>query len=517
MERKVGIIGAGISGLLACKYVLEMGFIPIVFEAKPGIGGLWNHTIKTTKLQTPKQAYQFSDFPWPSSVKEDFPDHNQVMEYIESYARHFDLLQYIKFNSRVTGIEYEGASDEDMASWDLWGGNGDPFSLQGKWNITVEDIHRKSTQVYQVEFVILCIGRFSEVPNIPEFPPNQGPEAFDGKVIHSMHYSSMDDVDAAKFIEGKRVTVVGIQKSALDIASECAMVNGVENPCTLLYRNAHWQLPHYFPWGVPLALLYFNRFAEFMIHKPGEGFMLSLLATLLSPLRWLQSKFIGSYIRWNLQLKKYNMIPKQSFNKDFSGCTLAITPENFFYRVEEGSIILKKSATFSFCKNGLMIDGDTAPLETDVVILATGYKGDEKLKNLFVSSTFQKYIFGSSNTTVPLYRECINPRIPQLAIIGYSESLANLYSFEMRCKWLAHLLKGTFKLPRIKEMEVDVLSWEKYMKDHSSEYYRRSCNSLLQIWYNDRLCKDMKCNPRRKKGFFKELFEPYGPMDYANL
>ncbi|KAF5193010.1 flavin-dependent monooxygenase [Thalictrum thalictroides] len=294
MERQVGIIGAGISGLLACKYVLEMGFNPIVFEAKPS--------------------------------------------------------------------------------------------------------------VYQVVFVILCVGRFSDVPNIPVFPLNQGPEVFDGKVVHSMHYSSMDDIDAAKFIEGKRVTVVGIQKSALDIATECTMVNGVENPCTVLYRNAHWSIPHYFPWGVPLALLYFNRFAELMIHKPGEGFMLYLLATLLSPLRWLQSKFVESYLKWKLHLKKYNMIPKQSFNKDAFSCTIAITPDNFFDRVEEGSIILKKSATFSFCKNGLMIEGDIAPLETDVVILATGYKGDEKLKNIFVSSTFQKYIFGASNTTVPLYR-----------------------------------------------------------------------------------------------------------------
>lgn len=113
-------------------------------------------------------------------------------------------------------------------------------------------------------------------------------------------------------------------------------------------------------------------------------------------------------------------------------------------------------------------------------------------------------------------RECIQPRIPQLAVIGFSESFSNLFTSEIRCRWVVELLDGGFKLPSIEEMEKDISNWDDYMKKSSGEYYQRSCITALDIWYNDQLCKDMGWNPRRKKGFWADLFQPYGPMDYAN-
>ncbi|XXG39145.1 hypothetical protein AAC387_Pa01g0182 [Persea americana] len=100
MDRRVGVVGAGIGGLLACKYMLEKGFHPIVFEAQSGVGGVWTCTVETTKLQSHKDYYQFSDFPWPPSVKEDFPNSKQVLEYVELYAQHLSSTPHkIQFHS----------------------------------------------------------------------------------------------------------------------------------------------------------------------------------------------------------------------------------------------------------------------------------------------------------------------------------------------------------------------------------------------------------------------------------
>lgn len=120
--------------------------------------------------------------------------------------------------------------------------------------------------------------------------------------------------------------------------------------------------------------------------------------------RWLFNKITERHFTRNMPLmKKHGMVPDHSFCQGYSSCLIGMLPDKFYGRVEEGSITLKRPTTFTFCKDGLVIDKGEV-VRSDLVIFATGFKGDQKLRNIFASKWFQQIAAGSATAMAPLYR-----------------------------------------------------------------------------------------------------------------
>ena len=137
ISSKIGILGGGISGLAAAKQLSEHN--PMVFEATDSIGGVWKHcSFRTTKLQTPRCDYEFSDYPWPMRDNSTFPSYAEILDYLNSYANHFDLFKFIHFNSRVIQIRY--LATEESAPANQLSTHDHHVKLSGKpvWEVAVE-------------------------------------------------------------------------------------------------------------------------------------------------------------------------------------------------------------------------------------------------------------------------------------------------------------------------------------------------------------------------------------------
>ncbi|MCO5553583.1 hypothetical protein L7F22_007106 [Adiantum nelumboides] len=522
-NREVGIIGAGLSGLCACKHLMQHGFKPTVMEARGYVGGIWRHTCSITQLQTTSDAYQFSDFAWPHGTPP-YPHHQKVIDYLDSYANHFHIKDRILFNCKVVAVKCtlkEGVSF--MQKGLVWGSKGCAFadinhnSRHSKvWHVLVE---RRDSELddmvkydwLQFDFLVLCMGRYGD-PSYPTFPLNRGPDMFSGKVLHAMEYTMLDNASAARMLKGKRVVVVGYMKSAIDITMEAAASNQ-GHPCHLIFRTTNWVTIDKSMFGKFVSLFYSTRFAELMHHKPCQGWLFSLLSICLSPLKWLSSKIIELYLLWHLPILKYGLMPKHSFSEHFSACKAFLVPDEFFPRVEKGEILLHKTSEWSFCKDGVVLhDGTFVP--ADIVILATGFDSHTKIMSL-LPFEYSSLLLDPCGV-IPLYRGTIHPQIPHLAILGYQLKSSYVLASEMSARWLAHFLEGRFSLPSVLDMEKDAQEWINHQSAVSPFFREKVCNASAPIWHCDQMCRDIGWNPRRKKSLFQELFSSYSNLDYKD-
>lgn len=140
---RVAILGAGVSGLAAAKQLSHLN--PVVFEATGSLGGVWQHcSYRSTRLQSLRCDYEFSDFPWPDRDNSNFPSHAEIVDYLTAYAKHFDLLKNIRFNSKVVEVQFIG----DRKPTDNLADFGNLLPGKPVWEIAVQTGTSETIQVY---------------------------------------------------------------------------------------------------------------------------------------------------------------------------------------------------------------------------------------------------------------------------------------------------------------------------------------------------------------------------------
>ncbi|GBL81282.1 Dimethylaniline monooxygenase [N-oxide-forming] 5 [Araneus ventricosus] len=427
--RRIAVIGAGTSGLTAIKCCREEGMDVTCFEKTENFGGRWRfrkHSIpglasvtKSTVSLHSKEMIAFSDFPPPKSYP-NYMHHTKMLEYLQMYAEHFDLLSHIQYRKEV--VQVFPVKD---------------FDTSGKWLLKIVDL--KTGQMNEQEFdgVMICTGRLSQA-YIPTTPNR---ENFRGKVLHTQSLKTTEE------FENLNVLIIGSGNSAMDAAVD---ISTLAKQVYLSTRSGTWILPKVGPKGLPFDMVLLRR--HFHILK--RYFNNSM------------NSFLEKYLEKKIQHEAYNLKPNHRV-LDAPLVMNDIIPDKILTgRVHIKGIIKK------FEENAVVFEGEKNAEEIDVVIFATGYE----MKMPLLDDKFYKTDQGQST----LYKRVFSLGLKHstLAVIGFVECQGPISTIaESQSRWAARILSGKLKLPRediLKErmqMKVSVMEdYMEYMNELAEEY-----------------------------------------------
>ena len=191
--KSVCVIGAGPSGLVAVKELLQEGHKVTCYEKLPTFGGVFLYdkdkggVYDNCTLTIGNYLMAFSDCFIPGD-KYYFWKHTEYYAYLQRYVEQFQLESKAQFNYQV-----EVKSVERLPS--------------GKWRVET------SKETKEFDCVAVCNGAHQK-PNIPKLP---GQEKSKIKIVHSETYKN---ARGDPRFEGKRVVLVGIGETGADMAYE---------------------------------------------------------------------------------------------------------------------------------------------------------------------------------------------------------------------------------------------------------------------------------------------------------
>lgn len=242
VPQKVCIIGAGSSGIAACKALQDRSIPFECYEAGDRVGGNWvyknsngmSSAYRGLHINTSRLRMQYSDFPMPEDYP-DFPHHTHIAQYFDDYAEHFQLKRHIRFRTRVARAE----------------------PVPGGWEITLEDGARRSYRA-----LIVANGHHWD----PRWPEPPFPGEFRGRVLHSHEYLEPEP------FRDQNVLVVGFGNSAMDIAAE---TSAISKATFLSVRRGFHIIPKYL-FGRPLDRQPLPAWMPFSWQRAVLGFLIRL-------------------------------------------------------------------------------------------------------------------------------------------------------------------------------------------------------------------------------------------------
>eukprot|EP00854_Cymbomonas_tetramitiformis_P028528 gene28528-35377_t len=185
----VGIIGAGASGLVNLKSLLEKNFTGECWEMQGDLGGVYLSTYQQAQLTTSNLSVTFSDYSYGDESNPRMYMANEYREYLRGYSEQYGLTPFLHFKKKVQKVEKSAEQPE-------------------KFNLIVECLQTGKLTTHTYDKIIVCTGA-NTTPAIPVWP---GQETFKGKIVHSSVYDSPED------FRGKRVCLIGVGESGSDIA-----------------------------------------------------------------------------------------------------------------------------------------------------------------------------------------------------------------------------------------------------------------------------------------------------------
>ncbi|XP_073499189.1 flavin-containing monooxygenase 5-like isoform X1 [Phyllobates terribilis] len=472
MAKKVAVIGAGASGLPAIKCCLDEGLAPTCFERSDDIGGLWRFKTdpeesrasiyKSVIINTSKEMMCYSDFPIP----EDFPNymHNaKVLEYFHQYMNHFQLHRYIKFKTSVCSVKKRP-----------------DFATTGQWDVTTEHEGKRETQVFDA--ILVCIGHHTS-PNLPlhSFP---GIDNFKGNYFHSRDYKSPEP------FKNKRVIVVGIGNTGVDLAVE---LSAVTKQVFLSTRRGAWLLNRVFDSGLPLDVVLFNRFF---------GLLTDYVPSLVN-------NFLENKVNTRVNHHNYGLQPAHRILSQHP--TISDDLPN---RIISGKVLMKTNIK-RFREKDVEFEDGTVEKDIDVVIFATGYK--------FYFSFFDESIIKVEKNQTPLYKMVFPPQLemPTVAFIGYIQPIGAIMPVsEIQARWATRVFKGQNKLPSMSDMKAEIMKRREDMQKRYVESQRHTIQ-VDYVNYMDEVAIEIGCKPNLKTLFLSDpklawelFFGPCTPYQY---